>query len=361
MNKLLLAFTLLCALAWGKTQAQQRDFPTAARWSFAPVIGYAPETKWQFGINATLLYQGSRADSIARRSNANAVAILTTNQQYFFHTDHRTFLRGEKWFLPGEIDLYKFPQFYYGIGAEMPRSNEESIGLSYFQAQQQALFRIRPSVFVGGGLRYFNTFNLSWPEGGVLASENPAGLEGSSGLGPMASFLLDNRDDILTPTRNCFLNVTWEGYRKNWAGTHNFSRLTSDLRAYFPLDQKGKKVLAFQLLQTMTAGEVPFTELALLGGENTMRGIYRGRFRDRHLLAGQAEYRFGLLPWLGATTFVGLGNVSNQWLNFSAPWRMAGGVGLRFAVIPGENVALRMDIAFAEGGRNFYFGFAEAF
>lgn len=361
MYRILLFVFSLCFMFPSVGLAQEAHHSATPRWSFAPVIGFAPETKWQFGANATVLYQGSRTDSVARRSNANAIAILTTNQQYFFHADHRTFLKNERWFLPGKTDLYRFPQFYYGIGAEAVRSDEESLDLSFFQAEQQALLRLRPGIFIGGGLRYFRTFNLAWEEGGLLANDSPTGLNGSSGLAPILSFLIDLRDNILTPTRNWFLHVSWESYREGWAGSHNFSRFNFDLRTYLPLTENGKKVLAFQVLNTSNTGQVPFTELSLLGGENIMRGFYRGRFRDNHLLASQVEYRFDLLPWLGATTFVGLGNVSSQWLDFNESWRGAGGFGLRFGIIPGEDAALRMDIAFAEGQRNFYFGFAEAF
>ena len=51
--------------------------------------------------------------------------------------------------------------------------------------------------------------------------------------------------------------------------------------------------------------------LAMMGGESMMRGYYLGRFRDKNMLATQAEYRF--LPFAfsnrwGAAAFVLFGS-----------------------------------------------------
>ena len=48
-----------------------------------------------------------------------------------------------------------------------------------------------------------------------------------------------------------------------------------------------------------------------MGGESLMRGYYLGRYRDRHLLATQVEYR--ILPFTfskrwGASIFLAMGH-----------------------------------------------------
>lgn len=352
--------SLLIGLSAG-LNAQSAPELTPPRWSLAPIIGFAPETKWQFGVNTTLLYQGSKQDTAARRSNANAFAIVTTNGQFFFHADHQTLLRNERWILPGKLDYYKFPQLYYGIGGDTPEEHEEVVDLSFLQLSQLFYLRLRPGMFLGPSLRYFRTFSINFMGENPLGQFPPPGAEGSNGLGLGASFLLDTRDHILTSRKGMYLQLAYDSYSRQVGGSHSFNRWSVDWRWFVPLDKAKNQTLAFQLAGMSRTGDVPFNELALLGGERLMRGYYQGRYRDHHLIAGQVEYRFGLLPWLGGTTFVGLGNVGPQWLQFDAPWRSAFGVGLRFGIIPGEDVNLRMDIAFAQGQRNFYFGFAEAF
>ena len=52
-----------------------------------------------------------------------------------------------------------------------------------------------------------------------------------------------------------------------------------------------------------------------MGGESLMRGYYLGRYRDRHLLATQIEYR--ILPFTfskrwGASVFLAMGQVFGE-------------------------------------------------
>lgn len=112
-------------------------------------------------------------------------------------------------------------------------------------------------------------------------------------------------------------------------------------------------------------GNVPFNNLALLGGESTMRGYYLGRYRDKNLLAAQAELRwlpFGFSKRLGGTLFGSLGTiaptVSQLQLN---QVRWAAGGGIRFLFFQKKDVYLRGDLGFTREGTGLYFSLGEAF
>ena len=98
-----------------------------------------------------------------------------------------------------------------------------------------------------------------------------------------------------------------------------------------------------------------------------MRGYYLGRFRDKNLVAGQAEYRFlpiplGFTKRFGAAVFAATGSVFN---NFQAlnQTRMvvAGGAGIRFLIFPKKDIFTRFDVAFTNEGHGFYLFIGEAF
>ncbi len=125
-------------------------------------------------------------------------------------------------------------------------------------------------------------------------------------------------------------------------------------------------VFAAQLFGKFTLfGEAPFNQLALLGGENLMRGYYLGRYRDDNLLAAQVEYRmlpFSFSKRWGASFFLASGQVFSDEnklaLNRFLP---TAGTGLRFLLFPEKDIYTRLDFAFTQEGPGFYFFIGEAF
>lgn len=93
-----------------------------------------------------------------------------------------------------------------------------------------------------------------------------------------------------------------------------------------------------------------------------MRGYYKGRYRDRSLLALQAEFRFPVWKRFSAVVFGGFGQVANGLgrLQFDG-FKYSVGLGLRFLVVPKEGTNLRVDQAFGRGSSGFYFNANEAF
>jgi outer membrane protein assembly factor BamA len=143
-----------------------------------------------------------------------------------------------------------------------------------------------------------------------------------------------------------------------------FNRILFDGRIYRPLGRRNR-VLALQATGTFMRGDVPFNNLALLGGESTMRGYYLGRYRDKNLLAAQAELRwlpFGFSKRWGGTLFGSLGTVaptvSQLQLN---QVRWAAGGGVRFLFFQKKDVYLRADVGVTREGAGLYFSLGEAF
>jgi hypothetical protein len=111
-----------------------------------------------------------------------------------------------------------------------------------------------------------------------------------------------------------------------------------------------------------TNGDVPFQLLPRLGGQDIMRGTYQGRYRDRHLLAAQAEYRVELWRRIGVVAFVGAGQVADRLgavalddLHYSL------GGGLRVMIDQRERMNLRLDLGRGRGASGTYISAGESF
>jgi outer membrane translocation and assembly module TamA len=123
-------------------------------------------------------------------------------------------------------------------------------------------------------------------------------------------------------------------------------------------------VLALRALGNGIGGDPPFDILPQLGGDALLRGYYQGRFRDRDLLAFQAEYRAPVWWKLGAVAFASAGQVAPDLggLRVDA-FHPAAGFGFRFLIQEAEGVRIRADFAwgFDVESSGFYINIGEAF
>jgi outer membrane protein assembly factor BamA len=109
-------------------------------------------------------------------------------------------------------------------------------------------------------------------------------------------------------------------------------------------------------------GEVPFYKLALLGGDSLMRGYYKGRYRDKDILAVQAEYRVKVTRRIGVVGFAGVADVFPSFADLNLnDIKYSLGTGVRYMVNKREGTNLRMDMAWGKRSFGLYFTAQEAF
>ena len=115
----------------------------------------------------------------------------------------------------------------------------------------------------------------------------------------------------------------------------------------------------------LIGGNAPFDQLSLVGNSNYLRGYTRGRFRDRDLIAVQAEYRAPLVGRLGWTLFGGAGRIAAQpadLLARDARTLPSYGVGARWTLFSGSRSDIRIDYARAGDAQSgVYVALNEAF
>ncbi|HSN70295.1 MAG TPA: hypothetical protein VLT59_02250, partial [Steroidobacteraceae bacterium] len=108
------------------------------------------------------------------------------------------------------------------------------------------------------------------------------------------------------------------------------------------------------------AGSAPFFLYPAFGSQSDLRGYETGTYRDRFLLAVQAEYRHRFTSRIGGVVFAGIGTVASEFANWG-PSLPSVGVGVRYVLAEKSDLSLRVDIAAGRDDTQFYVSMGEAF
>jgi hypothetical protein len=123
-----------------------------------------------------------------------------------------------------------------------------------------------------------------------------------------------------------------------------------------------RHILCLQTILNFNDGHPPFRQLANMGGDVMMRGIYYGRFRDNDMIASQAEFRFPVWKWIGLCVFGGLSEVADKPEHFSfCAVHYTYGAALRVMFIRHERVNIGIDLGLGDHTSGVYFGSGESF
>lgn len=339
--------------------------PYRARLIGLPFVAYTPQTKVIFGAAGGYQFKwpGQGLDSATRPSYLAASFSYTTKGQWTVYGETSLFTPESRWWLFGRASAGLFPLFYYGIGPHTETADTNLMDHRFLRLEGKALRRVSGRLYLGPYYRLISTFDLNWQ----FPARIPASLQGgaggvSSGLG--ASLLVDERNSITTPTRGNYFQVDLLHHAGFLGSDFRYSHVALDARTYVPV-RRGKDVIALSAYGQFNGPQVPIQAMALLSNVTSlwvMRGVYLGRFRDRHQLVGQVDYRGHLKGRLGYVVFGSAGNVFGAGTDVLDDVKFTYGAGLRFNVNPADPLNLRLDFtltSFGSGGLSI--GATEAF
>ncbi|MCH7397451.1 BamA/TamA family outer membrane protein [Belliella sp. DSM 107340] len=329
-----------------------------------PTLAYAPETSWEIGLSSLYVYYANQ-DTTNRLSEINGFTFVTLENQYGLWFDHAMYSDQSNWFFLGRLRFQSFPLKYYGIGMDSPSEYLALVDANQILIKERVLRKIKNDLFFGLEVDFQRLAGTDFR----LAPDSPTfplprGSEGSTNIGIGAGLVYDNRHNVLNVRNGFFSELAYLRYSAA-ISTFGFNSVISDTRYYKSVSKN--TVFAAQLLGHFNSGDVPFNQLALMGGESMMRGYYTGRFRDNNQLATQAELRFLPLPLgftdrIGAAVFGGVATVFSDFdnLNLNRTVWSAGG-GLRFLLFPKKDIYTRIDYALTKEGSGIYLFIGEAF
>ena len=287
-------------------------------------------------------------------------AAYTFNKQLLFYFPFRVYTRHSNFVFYGEAGYYKYAYYFYGIGNKQPEDYKELYKVNFPRIRVNALKKITEKFYAG--VRYWlEDYNITSSDSGKqLSTGIITGSKGSfvSGIGPAINY--DSRDNIFYPTSGIFIDAGAQFYGNVTGSDYNYSRYTFDGSVFF--SGKNKNVWAFNIFADFVHGNtVPFSQLALLGGNKKMRGYYEGRYRDKNLLALGAEYRLHVYKRFGAVVFAHAGAVNNETLKLPAYIKATGGAGFRYALNKSDKLNIRLDYGIGNKTSGIYFTIGEAF
>jgi len=322
-----------------------------------PIILYGEETNWGFGLTSGYYFTkegGSKA------SNIQGTLIYTLKNQVSLTVLPKFYTEDRDFFYSGHIKANYYPDKFFGIGRNTPDSLQEdytSKDVSLLFQRQRVLFDVM-MIGIQGQWSYYQVSELQ--KGGELINDSITGTKSflTSGLGFLLSW--DNRDNFFYPTDGEFYKLSILVNSKIFGSTYKFTRLTLDLRNYYQITTK--HIISLQVFSDVTWGDTPFQILPSIGGNEILRGYYKGRFRDNAMFSAQVEYRFPIYRWLKGSAFYSVGDVADEIVDIAPKeFKYSYGLGLRARVNP-ANVHLRFDVGFTQNRKPaLYFTASEAF
>lgn len=327
-----------------------------------PLISYTPETNWLFGASIAHLYR-LRNDSLSNVSYNSLTGFYTLNRQYVFNLQFQFNFKENANRLEGAAVFEKYPFYYFGLGNNTSSDDREAYNSKKMLLKLRYLRKIAKGFYIGPQVRFQSAYDIK-PEkvGGLFEQGLVPGGDGFNATGIGLNFTYDTRDNVLYPFEGHYLQLSNHNYLNFFGSDMQFSNLKFDLRSF--VNPGRAHVLAFQSVFDFNIGEQPpFIMLAQIGGEQLLRGILRGKYRERHMLLSQVEYRFPIWWRFSGAVFGGAAEVMNKWNELN--WhdvRLAGGAGLRFTLNAQERLNIRFDVGFGpDGSWNWYLVLNEAF
>ena len=334
-----------------------------------PVVFYQPETGFGFGLTAMYFLRSSGsadADSTAetqlQSSYIAPVAIYTLKKQIILSARIELYPNRGDYRILGEAGFIKFPTKFWGIGNNTPDALEEDFTPLSLNSMAEVQRRFAPGWYAGvlGQLGYRELRDIE--DDGLLASGLVPGAEDGWVVGLGLLLTRDTRSSTVYPHRGSFHQLRAQLFSGYFGSDYDFGRISLDLRKYFPV--LTTHVFALRALGVFAPGDPPFDLMPQLGGEMLLRGYFAGRYRDRDMLAFQAEYRMPVWWRIGVVGFGAIGQVQHDLNGFrSDQFHPSLGAGLRFALSPQEELNIRADFGwgFDVKSSGFYLSFGEAF
>jgi hypothetical protein len=245
---------------------------------------------------------------------------------------------------------------FFGHGMGSARADATAFALDSRRVDARAILTPTRWLQIAGSGGTLNTF-----AGDATARAVPAmgtRFTHAPGLGVGAAFTvasvdasIDYRDVPQNPRNGGRYQVGLERYADRSLGQYSFTRINAEAEQHFSA-WKRQRVLTVRAVASAstadTGQDVPFYLQRTLGGSRLLRGFVTDRFRDRNLLALQAEYGWDVSPFVNAVLFYETGAVAPRWQGLAlSSFRRDYGIGFRFG--SARTVAFRTDVALGSG------------
>lgn len=340
---------------------QQNDSAESDQnWAAFPLGIFAPETGFGLGAFGVALFHLSGSKEDSRPSSVSVVGLYTTRSQLILELIPEFYFNEDTLHFWSKYDMRIFPNSYWGVGNDTPASNEERFLSRALRFRNWARYQFLPGWWLGLWIDGMDFRLLDTEDNGLLEAPSTPGREGAWTLGFGPTLDWDTRDNVFDTRHGHYYHLTYTATLSQLGSDFNYHTLSLDARQFWNLG-KGH-VLAAQVLAEMNFGDVPFHQMALIGGKTIHRGYFEGRYRDKHGLEAQLEYRFPLFWRFRGALFAAAGDVAARPQDFDPTLlELSAGGGLRVVLSEEEKLNLRADFGVGVRTTGFYIAINEAF
>lgn len=318
---------------------------------------YSTDTKLGIGLVAAGLYNTDRRDSLLPPSNVSLFSDISTVGFYMLGIRGNHIMPKDRYRIDYTVYFYSFPSDFWGIGYDMGANNDNKSKMDRWQARIKAslLVRLADNLYAGPTLMYDYVKATDIERSELLGGMDTRASCGAAGV----SVVYDSRDVLTNPHRGARVAISQLFRPRLIAGDYTFS--TTDIAASCYRQVWDSGILAAEMRGVFNYGNTPWSLMAMLGGSNSMRGYYEGRYRDKNMMTAQLELRQHVWRRNGITLWLGAGSVFDKFGDIHMDRILPNyGIGYRWEFKKDVNV--RLDYGFGKNGQSgFLFNINEAF
>ncbi len=360
LSVLLVIIISIASVIFGSEPQKDKESRFKTQFLPLPVLFYRPQTSLAFGAQVKTIFRTGKNKLLTRPSTISPEVIYTLKKQFITKLISNIYLAENKWHLYSDLDFRKFPDLFYGIGNQTRLDSEEAYTSRSWEIDLSLDRHINKGFHLGFHFHLFNWKLIEKEAGGLLDSGTIPGCNSGTASGLGLRFIYDTRDHIFYPRNGELCEVLYTFYHNSLGSSCDFSCLSINLRKYLPLPRK--QVIALQLLLESQYGDVPFILMSQLGGGHHLRGYYTGRFRDKHLLLLQGEWRIPIFWRVSVSVFASVGQVADQLNHLDINnFNYSLGFGLRYLYNKRESINARMDFGWGRNSSGIYMEGDESF
>jgi hypothetical protein len=331
---------------------------------------YSPEMKLTLTMGGLFTFKLRPQSPVLSRSSVPFSIGYSTNGSLMISIKANIYGKEDKLRITAEYWNKKMPDNYWGVGYLNGRYLEKSDSTTGYQRnwkqfKYKITYEILRNFFIGLNYDYNETRATDINS---FMAEDPAYLNHpdhvyNSGFGMVWRY--DSRDFPENAFKGVFVELAGTGYGKHTRSNNIFQVYEFDYRQYQRIVRDGSTI-AWQIKMRNAEGDVPWTDLSMIGTPFDLRGYTWGQYRDQSMMFLLTEYRY-MLPSrkkdksysrLGFVAWTGAGSVAESMANLKY-WLPNGGFGLRFELQKRMNI--RIDYGFGVESSAFYISFNEAF
>lgn len=354
------------------TQNDNSEMRIGSQYTILPLLGYTSDIGLYGGGLVQRINYGNNIRPFL--SNLTADLTISTKGNLIFDLNYeRTKTLGTNVRSLVEFIGQRFLQdYYFGIGNQTGFSNNlfdenyffyENRELSfYYQARKKiAAFRSRGQLDLAASADFSYLNGISRGDETKYAEDEPFGFGKSWSNKIGFGLIADSRENEFAPTRGIRYEISIETSSSLIGSDYTYSDIRVDMRHYIHL--VGSLVLAQKLDIISIQGEAPFWDMAIIGGEEGLRGYHLDRFRGDRSVFHLMELRSWLFSFwnddirVGSQLFWDTGRVysdfdSNRLFD---NWNHSFGGGVIFSLF-NPDLLIRMDVGLSDETYRIHFG-----